>query len=62
MPDKDADDTAEKAHELSRKIANQRPLKKRDKDAPEDNVSGGFNQKSHASEDNVPIQDRSKGQ
>ena len=31
--------------EIARKIANERPLKK-DKDAPESNVSGGFNQKS----------------
>ena len=38
----------EKAHEIARKIANERPLKK-DKDAPDSNVSGGFNQKSRAS-------------
>ena len=40
----------EKAHEIARKIANERPLKK-DKDAPESNVSGGFNQKSRPHED-----------
>lgn len=39
----------EKAHEIARKIANERPLKK-DKDTPESNVSGGFNQKSRAQE------------
>ncbi len=37
------------AHEIARKIANGRPLKK-EKDAPEYNVSGGFNQKSRAQE------------
>jgi len=40
----------EKAHEIARRIANERPLKK-DKDAPESNVSGGFNQKSRPRED-----------
>jgi hypothetical protein len=40
----------EKAHEIARRIANERPLKK-DKDAPESNVSGGFNQKSRPPED-----------
>ncbi len=37
--------TADKAHEISRKIGLQRPLK-RDPDDPDGNVSGGFNQKS----------------
>jgi hypothetical protein len=41
----------EKAHEIARKIANQRPPAKKDKDAPESNVSGGFNQKSRAEQD-----------
>jgi hypothetical protein len=36
----------EKAHEIAKKIANERPLKK-DKDMPENEVTGGFNQKSH---------------
>ena len=40
----------EKAHEIARKIANERPLKKH-KDEPESNVSGGFNQKSRVKED-----------
>jgi hypothetical protein len=40
----------EKAHEIARKIANERPLRK-DRDAPESNVSGGFNQKSRARDD-----------
>jgi len=39
----------EKAHEIARKITNERPLKK-DKDAPESNVTGGFNQKSRPGE------------
>ena len=43
----------QKAHEIARKIANERPLKK-DKDAPESNVTGGFNQKSRPHEDNRP--------
>ena len=41
----------EKAHEIARKITNQRPPHKKDKDAPESNVTGGFNQKSRADED-----------
>jgi hypothetical protein len=36
----------EKAAEISRRIANTRPLK-RDRNAPEGQVSGGFNQKTH---------------
>ena len=36
----------EKAAEISRKIANTRPST-RDRNAPESQVSGGFNQKSH---------------
>lgn len=36
----------EKAAEISRKITNSRP-DKRDKNAPEGQVTGGFNQKSH---------------
>ena len=43
----------QKAPEIARKIANERPLKK-DKDAPESNVTGGFNQKSRPHEDNRP--------
>jgi len=34
----------EQAHEIAQKIANRRPLNK-DPDAPDANVSGGFNQK-----------------
>lgn len=45
MPTTELPPSKEKAHEIARKIANERPLKK-DKDAPESNVSGGFNQKS----------------
>jgi hypothetical protein len=33
-----------KAHEIAQKIANQRPLRK-DREAPDANVTGGFNQK-----------------
>jgi hypothetical protein len=36
----------EKAAEISRRIANARPLR-RDKEAPENQVTGGFNQKTH---------------
>lgn len=50
MPTTELPQTKEKAHEIARKIANERPLKK-DKDAPESNVSGGFNQKSRIVED-----------
>jgi hypothetical protein len=45
MPNTELPETKEKAHEIARKIANERPLKK-DKDAPESQVTGGFNQKS----------------
>jgi hypothetical protein len=51
MPTTELPPSKEKAHEIARKIANERPLKKHDKDAPDSNVSGGFNQKSHAEED-----------
>ena len=46
----------EKAHEIARKIANERPMKK-DKDAPESNVSGGFNQKSRTEGDGKPVEE-----
>ncbi len=49
MPTTELPPSKEKAHEIARKIANERPLKK-DKD-PESNVSGGFNQKSRVRED-----------
>jgi hypothetical protein len=49
MPTTELPPSKEKAHEIARKIANERPLKK-DKD-PESNVTGGFNQKSRAEED-----------
>jgi hypothetical protein len=49
MPTTELPPSKEKAHEIARKIANERQLKK-DKD-PESNVSGGFNQKSRAEED-----------
>lgn len=50
MPTTELPHSKEKAHEIARKIANERPLKK-DKDSPDSNVSGGFNQKSRADED-----------
>ena len=50
----------EKAHEIARKIANERPLKK-DKDAPESNVSGGFNQKSRPHEEDAPDDHQTAG-
>ena len=43
----------EKAHQIARKIANERPLRK-DKNAPEANVTGGFNQKSRPHGDDRP--------
>lgn len=49
MPTTELPETKQKAHEIARQIANQRPLKK-DKDAPDANVSGGFNQKSRTSD------------
>jgi hypothetical protein len=45
MPTSQLPESKEKAAEISRKITNSRPLK-RDKDAPESQVTGGFNQKS----------------
>jgi hypothetical protein len=50
MPTTELPPSKQKAHEIARKIANERPLKK-DKDAPESNVTGGYNQKSRADED-----------
>ena len=50
MPTTELPPSKEKAHEIARKIANERPLKK-DKESPDSNVSGGFNQKSRAEED-----------
>jgi len=44
MPTSTLPESKEKAAEISRKITNTRPLK-RDKDAPEGQVTGGFNQK-----------------
>jgi len=46
MPTTTLPESKEKAAEISRKITNSRPLK-RDKDAPEQQVTGGFNQNSH---------------
>ncbi|HVX72547.1 MAG: hypothetical protein ACTHKD_12500 [Devosia sp.] len=46
MPTTTLPESKEKAAEISRKITNSRPLK-RDKDAPESQVTGGFNQKTH---------------
>jgi hypothetical protein len=50
MPTTELPPSKEKAHEIARKIANERPHKKVD-NSPESNVSGGFNQKSNAEED-----------
>jgi hypothetical protein len=46
MPTTELPPAKEKAAEISRKITNSRPSK-RDKDTPEGQVTGGFNQKSH---------------
>lgn len=51
MPTTELPPSKEKAHEISRKIANERPLNRHDKDAPDANVSGGFNQKSRRDAD-----------
>lgn len=53
MPTTQLAPSKEKAHEIAQQIANGRPLKK-DRDAPESNVSGGFNQKSSAPEPERP--------
>jgi hypothetical protein len=50
MPTTELPPSKEKAHEIARKITNELPLKKH-KDSPESNVSGGFNQKSRAEQD-----------
>ena len=50
MPNTQLPESKEKAHEIARKITNERPLKK-DKDAPESQVTGGFNQKSRQERD-----------
>jgi hypothetical protein len=58
MPTTELPPSKEKAHEIARKIANERPLKK-DKDAPESNVSGGFNQKSRPDGEKPPADENS---
>lgn len=45
MPTTPLPDHKEKAHEIARQIANERPPRRKDKDAPDANVTGGFNQK-----------------
>ena len=57
MPTTELPETKQKAHDIARKIANERPLKK-DKDAPESNVSGGFNQKSRLERDDTAQPDK----
>ena len=46
MPTTELPQAKEKAAEISRKITNSRPLR-RDRESPESQVTGGFNQKSH---------------
>jgi hypothetical protein len=46
MPTTTLPESKEKAAEISQRIANSRPTK-RDKEAPEGQVTGGFNQKTH---------------
>jgi hypothetical protein len=60
MPTTELPPTKEKAHEIARKIANERPLKK-DKDAPDANVSGGFNQKGRHETDGHLYPDENSG-
>ena len=59
MPTTELPETKQKAHDIARKIANERPLKK-DKDAPESNVSGGFNQKSRLERDDAAQPDQAE--
>jgi len=59
MPTTELPETKQKAHDIARKIANERPLKK-DKDAPESNVSGGFNQKSRLERDDAAQPDKAE--
>ena len=59
MPTTVLPESKQKAHEIAQKIANERPLK-RDKDAPDSNVSGGFNQKSRVAD--APPADDKDGQ
>ncbi|MEP7240845.1 MAG: hypothetical protein ABI697_08175 [Devosia sp.] len=56
MPTTQLPQVKEKAHEISKKIANERPLKK-DKDTPDANVTGGFNQKSRTPEATKMLED-----
>ena len=58
MPTTELPPSKEKAHEIARKIANERPLKK-DKD-PESNVTGGFNQKNRMDENVRPPKDEGR--
>ncbi len=58
MPTTELPESKQKAHEIARKIANERPLKK-DKDAPDSAVTGGFNQKSRADEAPPPAPENS---
>lgn len=44
MPTTQLPPTKEKAHEIARKIANERPLRKEPPEMPEFDVTGGFNQ------------------
>ena len=53
MPTSELPPAKEKAAEISRKITNSRPLK-RDKDSPESQVTGGFNQKTHQEKADQP--------
>ena len=60
MPTTTLPESKEKAAEISRKITNSRPLK-RDKDAPEQQVTGGFNQKSHPESANQSKPEQNSG-
>ena len=59
MPTTELPESKQKAHDIARRIANERPLKK-DKDAPESNVSGGFNQKSRLERDEAAESDKAE--
>jgi hypothetical protein len=53
MPTTTLPESKEKAAEISRRITNTRPLR-RDKEAPEGQVTGGFNQKTHQEMADLP--------
>ncbi|GEM_PF-2798651 len=56
MPTTTLPEHKEKAHEIARRITNERPPRKRP-DTPESNVTGGFNQKRRDGAADEPARD-----